>query len=198
MFARMTTGTVAPDRLDAMARLYREELGVTMRQLAGFRRGLLLADRASGAIVSTTLWDTEAAARAQEKLAGRMRAQATLTLDIRRALAAEVFEVALAAGDGRGSVACLVRATGRTDGLADGIRRYGEEVLPLLCAQAGFAGGYLYVARWEGTVLALSLWESAAAMRQSEPGVAVQQVRIAGLVGAATATVADYEVLVEV
>jgi heme-degrading monooxygenase HmoA len=73
MHARVTTGTVRPERLDEFVRSLRESLVPAAERQQGYREFLLLTDRGSGRVVGLTLWETEQDLRASEEAAGYYR-----------------------------------------------------------------------------------------------------------------------------
>lgn len=52
--------------------------------------------------------------------------------------------------------------------LEDGVRFFHEQLLPTLQGPVGFQGGYALVNRQSGTLVAITLWETAAALQASE------------------------------
>ena len=66
MYASVTTFHVAPDDLDEVVRLGQEVLLPGMQDHPGFVGYYALADRATGKVVSVSLWESEAALRARD------------------------------------------------------------------------------------------------------------------------------------
>jgi heme-degrading monooxygenase HmoA len=60
MYARVVTATIAPDRLEEFARVWRETVPPSARQQKGFKSARLLVERGSGRVLSVGLWETEA------------------------------------------------------------------------------------------------------------------------------------------
>jgi heme-degrading monooxygenase HmoA len=60
VYARLVTGSVAPEDLDACVRLWQETVAPSARAQRGFRGARLMVDRATGQIASMGLWETEA------------------------------------------------------------------------------------------------------------------------------------------
>jgi heme-degrading monooxygenase HmoA len=75
MFARVSTITSPPDRIDDAARSFREQAVPFARQLDGFKGAYWLADRRSGTVLGVTLWESEEAMRASEAVVEPRRAQ---------------------------------------------------------------------------------------------------------------------------
>lgn len=76
MHARVTRFEVDPGRIDDANEYYRNTVLSQARELTGFKGGVALVDRHSGAIFSFTLWETEEAMRASEDAGNRLRGQA--------------------------------------------------------------------------------------------------------------------------
>jgi hypothetical protein len=95
MFARATRLEGSPDRLDDAIRQFREETLPAAQSEAGFSGGMLLADRASGAAMAVTLWDTEENMRASEQFANEQRTQGATTAGASGAPTVEHYEVAV-------------------------------------------------------------------------------------------------------
>jgi hypothetical protein len=74
MFARVNTFQGSPDAVEGLVRQAREHVIPSASQEAGYRGMLLLADRASGKSIAVTLWEDEAALRASEGSANKLRA----------------------------------------------------------------------------------------------------------------------------
>ncbi len=198
MFARVTTGTGSPERIDETVRIYQEQMVPTLRQQQGFQNAIFVADRSSGKGISITLWDSEEAARAAEAQAQQMRAQARESMQIRETPTVELYEVAVADGDGVGAFTRATRVEGTPDRLEEGIRTFREQTVPTLQGQAGYKGAYLLVDRQSGKAISFSVWESEEAMRQSEQAITQQRTQITQQMGASTPQVEQYEVLVQV
>ena len=71
----------------------------------------------------------------------------------------------------------VTRAQGQVDRLEEFVRNFREQAAPLVRAQPGFQGAYLLVDRQQGNVLAISLWESEQAMRQSEQAIGPRRMQ---------------------
>jgi heme-degrading monooxygenase HmoA len=71
MFAQLTRLQGTPDKIAEAVRCYYVDTIPAAGDLAGFSGGYLLADRATGALVSFTTWSSEADLRAAEQPLGR-------------------------------------------------------------------------------------------------------------------------------
>jgi len=79
MYARIMTARIDQRRMDDAARAWRSLVLPDHRRRRGFRRASLVVDRASGAVVITTYWDSQADSEAET----RDPARAALTAQVR-------------------------------------------------------------------------------------------------------------------
>jgi heme-degrading monooxygenase HmoA len=79
MYARTMTVRIDRNKLDAAAQAWRSLVLPDHRRRRGFKRASLVADRASGTVVITSFWDTQADSDA----ALRDPTRATLTAQVR-------------------------------------------------------------------------------------------------------------------
>ena len=73
MYARVTTTQAQPDKADEAARVIKDQVIPSAQQIAGFKGGLWLIDRASGNGLTVTLYETQDALRASEAAAAKIR-----------------------------------------------------------------------------------------------------------------------------
>jgi heme-degrading monooxygenase HmoA len=91
MWARVSSYRGTREQIDAAAaRLPEQEL----RQMSGFERAYLLADRESGKALTITLWESEDALRQSEERANQLRSQVASELGATEAPAIDRYEVA--------------------------------------------------------------------------------------------------------
>jgi heme-degrading monooxygenase HmoA len=60
MYARLVTGSIAPDKLDEAIGLWRDSVAPSVRQQPGFKSARLMVDRQTGKVASMGLWETKA------------------------------------------------------------------------------------------------------------------------------------------
>lgn len=60
MYARLVTGLIPTDKLDAAVQLWQDAVLPSVQQQPGFKSVRLLVDRSNGKIASLGLWETEA------------------------------------------------------------------------------------------------------------------------------------------
>src|ERR1700730_15515925 len=76
MFVRRTRVEGSPEKLDQTIENYQQQVLPVLKQQAGFRGAVLLANRATGAAQSVTMWENEEAERASRPTGDQLRAQA--------------------------------------------------------------------------------------------------------------------------
>jgi heme-degrading monooxygenase HmoA len=206
MHARVATFQGSPDRIDEVIRLSREQLLPPIQRMAGFRQIYGLADRASGRIVSVSLWESEQALRDSEGPTDGLRQQAGQAAGASAAPTVASYEVVHQAeatddaGGGAGGGELVARYTmgqaapGRIDDL---VRHVREENAPAMQRHAGFVRAYYGADRRSGRVMALSLWRSREALQQAEATLDQGRERATQVAGSqAPATSEVYEVAI--
>ena len=76
MFVRVSTFEGPPEDIDEDIAYSKANILPTARKMAGWRGVISLADRGSGKQLTLTFWESEAAMRASEEEANRLRAMA--------------------------------------------------------------------------------------------------------------------------
>jgi quinol monooxygenase YgiN len=66
MYVRVTKVQLQPGKVDEAIRIYQDSVVPALKQQAGFHSTQLITDRASGAGMAITVWETEAALQAGE------------------------------------------------------------------------------------------------------------------------------------
>ncbi|MGI9146454.1 MAG: hypothetical protein ACR2IK_07920 [Chloroflexota bacterium] len=198
MFVRRTRVEGSPDRLDQASEIYQQQLLPAMKQAPGFRGTVLLANRATGAAQSVTLWESEAAERSSRPAGERLRAQAVQSSG-NRVLDVESYEEVLqelggASQPGTGSFMRFNSLQAAPEKLDAGIRFMREQVVPLLKQQAGFQAVLMGVNRNNGRTYVTSAWESAAAREASDAAIRDQRRETGELMGASQVSVDEYEI----
>ena len=74
MHARVVTSQFQLDKLEEAGQLYRESILPEVRQLPGFKGRMVLGDRSTGKVITLTLWESEADARASGEGSAFMQA----------------------------------------------------------------------------------------------------------------------------
>ena len=94
MFARVNIFEGAPEGIDAAVEIAGARVVPALEGVDGFAGMLILADRTSGKSLGITLWHTEDALKASEKLASGMRSDVA-TESGERVVGVERYEVML-------------------------------------------------------------------------------------------------------
>jgi len=67
MYARIAFGTGQPDKIDEVSKIIRDSVIPAFKKQKGSRKYLFLTDRATGKVMTISLWDTETEMKANEK-----------------------------------------------------------------------------------------------------------------------------------
>ena len=199
MFVRRTRVEGSPEKLEQTIQNYQQQLLPVIKQEAGFRGAVLLANRATGAAQSVTLWESGEAERASRPTGDRLRAQAVQD-SVGRVLDVESYEEVLQerSGTAQSGMASFIRFNSMQaapDKLEDGIRFVREQVVPLLKQQTGFQAVMMGVNRDNGRAYVTSAWESAEARQASDTRVRDQRRQAGELLGGIQVSVDEYEVV---
>jgi heme-degrading monooxygenase HmoA len=199
MFVRRTRVEGSPEKLEQTIQNYQQQLLPVVKQEAGFRGAVLLANRATGAAQSVTLWESEEAERASRPTGDKLRAQAMQSSG-GRVLDVETYEEVVRersdpAQPGMASFMRINSLKAAPDKLDDGIRFVREQVVPLLKQQAGFIAAMMGVNRENGRAYMTSAWETAAARQASDSAIRDQRRQAGELMGGIQVSVDEYEVV---
>jgi heme-degrading monooxygenase HmoA len=199
MFVRRTRVEGAPEKLEQTIQTYPQQLLPVMKLEPGFRGAVLLANQATGATQSVTLWESEEAERASRPTGEKLRAQAVQSsggrvLDV-ESYEEVVSELSDAAQPGMASFMRVNSLQAAPDKLEDGIRFVREQVAPMLKQQAGFLAVRMGVNRENGRAYVTSAWESADTRQASDTAVRAQRSQAGELMGGIQVSVDEYEVV---
>ena len=199
MFVRRTRVEGSPEKLEQTIQNYQQQLLPVIKQEAGFRGAVLLANRATGAAQSVTLWESEETERASRPTGERLRAQAVQS-SAGRVLDVESYEEVLqersdTAQSGMASFIRFNSMQAAPDKLEDGIRFVRDQVVPLLKQQPGFQAAMMGVNRDSGRAYVTSAWESAEARQASDARVRDQRSQAGELLGGIQVSVDEYEIV---
>ena len=73
MFARVRVTNGIPEKVEEGVRQFRDVVVPSYKNVAGFKGGYMLVDRAKGKLIGVTLWATEADLHATESTSQRLR-----------------------------------------------------------------------------------------------------------------------------
>src|SRR4051794_30485585 len=114
MYARVTTGQAAPEKLTEGIQHYREQVLPVLQEVDGFRGVYSLADPKSGKVMVVALWETETAMEASGQAAASLRSQSAEAFGTTGELTVESFEVLLQPNETEGErLASAVAAAAR-------------------------------------------------------------------------------------
>lgn len=166
MHARVTRSETAPDKTEEVTGRIKESVIPQIKKLEGFKGGYWLIDPTTGKGFGLTLFENEAALRATEDAAAKIRAQVPAGI---RITGVESYEV-VATIPVQGPVAAgrATKFEGSPDKIKDFIKYTNENVIPSAKKITGLKGGYWLIDRKTGKGFALTLFESTAAVRASE------------------------------
>ena len=197
MFARVTRLQGQVDRLDQGIRIFQEQTLPVVQAQSGFTGAYLLVDRQQGTALAISMWDSEGAMQQSEHDIAEQRTQAAQQMGAGEPTV-EHYEVVVLEGPGLGSAARVTTGETPTGRLDDAIRLYQEQIVPSLKQTPGLVGLRLLVNRQRGTSIAIGLWESEEAMRQSEATAQAQRDRAVQQGGSSVTAVDRYAVAVQV
>lgn len=199
MFVRRTRFEGSPEKLEQTIQTYRQQLLPVMKQAPGFKGAVLLANRATAAGQSVTLWESDEAEQASRSAGETLRAQAMQSSGGRVVDVESYEEVVRETGDaaqpGMGSFMRLNTVQGAPDKIEDGIRFVREQVVPMLKQQAGFQAVMMGVNHENGHAYVTSAWESADARQASEAAVRAQRGQASQSIGGGQVRIDEYEVV---
>ena len=95
MYARVTTFTGSPERIDEGLRIFRADVIPWLRDATGFRGWLVLVDREGERSLGITFWATEQAARDEQASGGPLRDEVAATVGAAMQTL-DIYEVAVA------------------------------------------------------------------------------------------------------
>jgi heme-degrading monooxygenase HmoA len=199
MFVRRTRVEGSPEKIEQLVQTFQQQLLPVMKQEAGFAGAVLLANRATGAAQSVTLWESAEAERASRPTSDKLRTQAMQSSG-GRVLDVESYEEVLrelgdAAQPGLASFVRFNSMQAAPDKLDDGLRFVRDQVVPLLKQQAGWQAVMMGVNREDGRAYVTSFWQSAQARQASDAAVRDQRRQAGELMGGIQVSVDEYEVV---
>jgi hypothetical protein len=207
MHARVTTIWLPPSRLDEAVRFIREEVVPAMAQQPGLYAIWLLADRPAGTLLSIGLWDTVEHLAATDFLYQELRAKVGSLFGgppidepyearpPEQGIYAVRYQPARPPAPAAAQVARVTSAQGEPGRVEDVVRQLEAQVAPVLERLSGYRGLYLLVDAAAGIVRSVALWDSRAALTDSDAAVAPLRAQTAETLGAGAApSVAVYDV----
>jgi heme-degrading monooxygenase HmoA len=195
MHVRVSRCQCAPDRIDD----FTAEVGRQApehREIPGSLGAAALFDRASGAGLLVSFWESQDAMRSGDSSAWGMRS-AIAAAGGGRISSVEEYEVALlerGAPSRAGTFVRLNTVKGSPDRLDEAVEMIRAQALPILKAQPGFRMLGTFVDRMSGRSLVASVWTTAEDREASEARIQTTRRQVGESVGADVA-VEHYEAM---
>ena len=198
MFLRLTWVQMAPERLDERVANYPQQIQSAFGQLPGFRGMAFLANRATGAGLSASYWDSAETMQASEEAGNAAREQAAGQGNDLQIGEVDRFEFIIQERLGPPRAGNFLRlndvqgSPAKIDDVANLLR---ERALPAAKAQPGFRAMLMAANRQTGRTLVASAWETAADREASDAAVQGLRRDAVQVAGADTVKVELYEYL---
>jgi heme-degrading monooxygenase HmoA len=198
MFVRMTWVQMPPERLDERIANYPQQIQSAFGQLPGFRGMALLANRATGAGVSASYWDSAETMQASEEAGNAVRQQAAAQATDLQLGEVDRFEFIIQERIGPPRAGDFLRlndvqgSPAKIDDVANLLR---ERALPVAKTQPGFRAMLMAANRQTGRTLVASAWETAADREASDAAFQGLRSDASQVAGADTVKVGLYEYL---
>ena len=197
MHARRTVTKAPPEQAEKAKQVIETSLLPRAKELPGFGGGYWLINRATGEGLAFTFFDTKENLEASAAPAEQLRSSAV------RDIGAEVVEVGhfeVAADTGQkvhraASHARVLQVEADPGQVDEGIAMIKERVIPGVRSFPGFVGGFWLADRAKGTVVGVTLFDSAANLAASRDQAARMRAQSAEQLKAAFGEFAEYEVL---
>lgn len=198
MFLRLTWVQMPPERLAERIGNYPQEIQSAFGELPGFRGMALLANRATGAGLSASYWDSAETMQASEEAGNAVRQQAAAQANDLQIGEVDRFEFIIQERVGPPQAGNFLRlndvqgSPAKIDALANLLR---EQALPAAKAQPGFRAMLMASNRQTGRTLVASAWETAADRDASDAAFQGLRRDAAQVAGGDTVKVGLYEYL---
>ncbi len=172
MHAGVNYVQIQPGKMNEAIAIHRDSVVPAASQRQGNRGGLLLTDPNTGKAIVIGLWETEADIPTGEA-GGWYQEQVSKSAQLRAGpVVRELYEVSAGESTLGTSGATHARVNYRQiqpDRMEEAISMYRDVVAPAANARTGCLGGFVLTNRSTGKTIAISLWETEAAMRAGQP-----------------------------
>jgi hypothetical protein len=198
MYARSTTATAQPDRINDGIALVNDELMSMMTDIDGCIGLSLLVDRSSGRCIATSSWESEETMRASNEQLQPVRQRLLETLG-GHSLEVQEWEIALLHRDHQSPAGACARVTwarplgGQVDAAVDAFK---ANVLPALEGQDGFCSASMLVDREAGMLCGTASFETMANLESTREFAAEQRTRMTEQTGIEFVDVIECELAV--
>ena len=153
-------------RADELVRLVRDRQA-SGEEIPGALGMYMLVDRAAGAMLGISIFESEDAIRAAEPLFERMGDEVPEEIRGKR-VSVDVYEVAIHEVSDGAAAARISTFTGDPAMIDEGLRHAVQDVLPDARSMDGWKGIVMLVDRQTGSERTITLWESREALEASE------------------------------
>jgi hypothetical protein len=179
-------------RVDELVELVRDRQG-DGNEIPDALGMYMLVDRAAGAMLGISIFESEDAIRAAEPIFERMGDEVPEALRGKR-VSVDIYEVAIHEVHEGAAAARISTFAGDPAKVDEGLRHAVREVLPDARAIDGWKGIVMLVDRLTGSEQTITLWESREALDASEAAVAELRKRAAEEAGQRILSVERFEV----
>jgi hypothetical protein len=192
MFARSTSITGSPDRIDPGIELVRDEVMPAMSQMRGCVGMSVVVDRESGRCIATSSWESMDDMRASYDQLTPMRERVAEILG--GAPTVDEWEVALMHRDHRsGDGACCRVTWGQTSDVDRVVEGFRDQILPQIEQMDGFCSASMLVDREGGRTCGTVTFDSRAALEGSRDAAAQMRSRASEMFGVEFMDVAEFD-----
>jgi heme-degrading monooxygenase HmoA len=164
-------------RTDELVRLVRDRQA-SGEEIPGALGMYMLVDRAAGAMLGISIFESEDAIRAAEPLFERMGDEVPEEIRGKR-VSVDVYEVAIHEVSEGAAAARISTFTGEPAKIDKGLRHAVQDVLPDARSIDGWKGIVMLVDRQTGSERTITLWESREALEASEAAATQLRARAA-------------------
>ncbi len=194
MFARSTTISADPAKLDAGVAFMRDEVMQTVMAMEGCIGMSLVADRESGRAILTGCWASEEAMERSDGRVAELRARGAEIMGGEPQV--DLWEIASMHRDhmaGEGS--CCRISWGRSTDMDKLVDRYRDTILPMIEKADGFCSASLFVDRGRGLTCGTVTFDSQAALDASREQASANRARATEVTGMVFLDIGEYELL---
>jgi quinol monooxygenase YgiN len=170
MYARVVTVQYQPGKIDEGLQIFLNSIMPAARQQPGYKGALALGDRTTGKAIAIGLRETAADMQATETSGYLQEQFAKVAPLVVGAPVVEVYEVSIqeVQKGGQGGHARVLTAMAQLGKMDEGMQIVRDSILPAARQQPGFKEGFWLLDRSTGKVMAITLWETEAALLASE------------------------------
>ncbi len=196
MYARVLRLQGDASKADAAIENYASRVVPALHEQGGYAGARLLVDRESGASMSVTFWQDEAAARASESAMSGIRRDAASLFGAKDPTS-EYFEILVQHRPSPTEAGNWVRVTSLTGDPAkvdEGVAHYESQVISAVSRLSGFRAAVLFGDRASGNSMSVTVWTTKSDLDSTADAGSAIRSAAAAVMGAASPRVESYEV----